>query len=600
MKLSKLGCIGSALVVVYFVSHFLVGLYFPNYQFLLYKNNDSFVLATTENGGTIYNPQKMEDNYYFSILSGYYPDSFFLQLSAEKNIQKVKVEKNNMDIDAKIINISKFTLENSGYDPYTVIEVENKSILYKLPYEVALSLLLALLGYFSLRNIPFKSFKYIFVYSPSVFKHLKRKDLILISLFLLITTFTVVGVDGRSLFNALNLNAHGVNLYQFQVCKRVITNFEFPEFPYNPNMLLFWSPVTFLWGKITLSAPIIKGYPFVQIFIIKFLNYIFGILTTLSIFSFLLDQKIISNKYIRPIMYLSILNPVFYYIAILFVQIDTFAMYLMTLGILLLMKAKQNLYVSVFLITFALLTKMQMFLFYPIVVFLIILTIIKNYESWAQRITSLLKVILFHVIYIACFFAVFYQPKQDLRLLLSAFKQTDRIWFTNIQYISNLYLLFSFSLPILVLIINYIFVTSKLNQLQLILNALFMIGCINLMFNFSILSTPSFVLHSYPALILLLCLNKDYITRIFITLFSGLIVFFYCISDFGDISRVVTFWRREPIITTKLAALPELTNSRLMSGAFSISLAAQFGFGVIFLYMALKIMKSVEYNDQIT
>ncbi|MBU7319739.1 hypothetical protein [Paenibacillus oleatilyticus] len=573
----------------------------PDYEFLVNSkliHDKKVEVSTYQKNGLVKNMDFISDNlYHVSFSKEILKDELELTINFDDlgKIIKVTAEKNKMLVKETIFyDIQEKTIPNSGYEGFSVIKIGS----FLNGYKFAITVFFSLLFCFFLALIFRKERIHILIYSPSILKYFNKYDVVLLILSLLVTFFLVVGVDAIGIYNALKINSLGLDIYQFQINKRAYTHFEYTEFAYNPSMLLGWTPIVYVWDLIFGNFNSLRGYPYFQIGIFKIMNLLFGLLTALSILSFLIDKKVISDwKKIKVSLYLSLFNPVFYYIAILFVQVDTLPMYLIIIGLLLMHKTHSP-YLSVFVISLGLLTKLQLFLFYPVILITLLFIIFSEQMSFRLKIKRFCLSFLLHLSVLALFFVVPSQNGSPMYVFLNSFKQTERIWWTVVQYSPQLFLFLSIVLPLTVLLINYYFLHSKISTEKIIINGILLIGSLDYMFNFTIMHSPSILLHTTGAFVILYATSKDFVSKIYIFSVSLLSVFSYFFMDFGDISRIWRGWNAAPLFWTKIQSLGEGDTVKMISAVFTISNTAMLALGIIFLLKGVHFLKSIKKHEE--
>jgi len=109
------------------------------------------------------------------------------------------------------------------------------------------------------------------------------------------------------------------------------------------------------------------GYHFAEAVLIKVLNTGLLSLTILGILSFLLDERLIEERQAKTIYYWSVFHPLTYWIAVVYIQLDAFPVYCITLGFLLLNKCHKMWMISAVMIAAGVSAKSQELLVMPVV-----------------------------------------------------------------------------------------------------------------------------------------------------------------------------------------------------------------------------------------
>ena len=432
----------------------------------------------------------------------------------------------------------------------------------------------------------------IFTYSSSFFKVLKNKDFLILILVFLITSFIIVGCDAKVIANVGNLFSEDIDIYQLQVNTKLITGREYAEFPYNPLMLCIWGGLMTVFRPITKILPIIGNYPYFEVGILKIFSLLFIFLSISSILSYLLDKNIIEIKRARWIYYLSLFNPVTFYVAILFVQLDALTLYLITIGTLLLSNLNNNRFLGILLLSIGLMLKMQVIFLIPISLIAVLYIILYNCKD--KPITKLIRIVKCGIIFLwitLISFLIPYILKTPFYHLESNLAQSERLWYTTIQYTNSTHVYVTLATLVMALMIFVLKIHSKMKKENLILASIIYYAVIIFLFSFSILPTPSIYIVTLAGITILLALEKDKLKNVIMIVVSILIIICPMFSDYGDISKIIKNPNEQGIITSFINKLPENNYKKVNSIIFTISAVSMLTYSI---YMGKEAIRLLE------
>lgn len=586
--------------IILFTSIFINGkildIIFHDYMFVVDMNNtESYRITNSYNNGVTFDLIE-DDEYYITNISKEITGEE-LQIKLKLNEEEKRIEKvliNNIELSKNnIIKLTDYSQFEESYANIPLFIIENNSN-FKTFALIFLSIIVT-----TIISIIFLSKNKIssFIYSASFIKLLKRWDWIILIIVFLAISFVTVGCDAKIIANVGNLFYEDIDMYQLQVNTRLITNRVYAEFPYNPLMLCIWGGILSIFRPLIKMLPIIGDYPFFEVSIIKCFNLIFIFLTLCSLLSFLLDHKIIDKKRAKWIYYLGLFNPLTFYVALLFVQLDPLTLYLMIIGTLLLSKLNENNYLGIVLISIGLLLKMQILFLLPSVVFLIlyILFFCSN-DKLIKKINKLVICGFIFGFFALNTFIIPYLLKTPFYHLEANFEQSERMWFTTIPYASNIFLFITLGSLAIVTILFVLNIHSKIKKENFIISTILNYAVIVFMFSFSIIPTPSIYMLSLGAIVMILALEKDKLKNFLFIIMLTLIITCPMFSDYGDISKILKNPNEPGFITEYVQKMDQKDSERFISIIFTISAVSMLTYGLYIQKKSIDLLKEGEKN----
>lgn len=440
---------------------------------------------------------------------------------------------------------------------------------------------------FRRHQVNFKEICENFIYNDSSLKIVGKK---LIIFSILITVLSIVmkpGGDCSPILKTLAVNLSGIDAYQFQNIYQIyIHDVEFVMWPYNPIMLVFYS----LFGILNFGySPfyISTAFDILPAIFLKIINILLMNGVVLGVISCLLEYEMVKKENIKKIYLWSIFNPLVYYIAIIYIQLDVLPMYCVCMGLLLFVKKNFKIetgIIAAILLSLGLFCKMQNILLIPTVLLFLFITGLKNRKKIRYVMAFLLL----------CFINILniYVTNGVIGTFLGANKQGQRIWFTTFAYAPKVYIFITIFVIIFLFLINLFQCSSHINQENFVYNSLLMLGAIVLIFSASIISTPSTLIIAFPAFILLMGLEDDWMKRMFISLFSILCACCEMFTNVGDITASLNYFGKEGIFTVlqrKFLGTPD--EIKLNSILFTVSKAAMIAYALLFYKYGIKLLK---------
>lgn len=401
------------------------------------------------------------------------------------------------------------------------------------------------------------------------------------------------GVDYESFSKSMYMFISGVDIYQCQyIAGDYIFNNEFPPFPYNPIMVIFYSFANILAFGYKPFYLHMK-YELLSAILFKITNIILMEALTVSIIGFLLDYDIIKKDKAKNIFIWSMLNPLTFYISIIYIHLDILPIYCLSVGLMLLIKKNfkfENGIVAAVLIAAGVSCKMQNILLIPTTILFFFMIMIK--EKCKKSICILGSLVLMIVNYI-----VMYSTNSLIGEFLSNLAITARVWFSVFALTQGVYIYLTMLGVIMLFIRNAFCINSKTELTHMLLNTFFMFGVIVMVFSGTMLSTLSTLTISFPAFVLLIALEDDWIKRIMIVGFSALCVFDVMFSREGDITAFLNYFDRPGFFQSLylyFQDMPDDIKYKYVSILCTISKAAMLSYaGLFFNYSKKTIQKNI-------
>lgn len=581
-------------ILTFFASAKLVDMIFYDYMFVVdMQQEGEYKLTNSYNNGTYFDLNKNDKYYETTIPENVIGYTLEVKIKLDEENKRIdEVIYNDKKLEQKnIIKLTDYTKYDKSYEEIPLFMI-NRNVIKK----VCASLGLAIVTTIIISTILLKE-KNLggFIYSISFFKLLNRKDIIILLTIFMLTSFITVGCDAKVIANVGNLFAEDIDIYQLQVNSRLITGREYAEFPYNSLMLCIWGGIMTLFRPITKILPIIGKYPYFEVGVLKLFSLAFIFLTISAIISFMLDKKIIEEKRAKWIYYLSLFNPVTFYVAILFVQLDALTLYLVVTGTLLLDNLNEDRFLGILLLSIGLMLKMQIFFLIPIAIIAILYIIFYGYkDKIVEKIIRLLKCGIIFVWIALTTFAILYAFKTPFYYLESNLPQSERLWYTTIEYAGTTYLYVALGGLAIATILFVLNIHSKMKRENVIMASLIYYAVIIFLFSFAVLPTPSIYIVTLGGMTVMLALEKDNLKNIMLTLVSMLIIICPMFSDYGDISKIIKNPNEQGIITKYIQNMPEKDMIKINSITFTVSAVSMLTYAIYMGQNSLKLLKERE------
>lgn len=401
----------------------------------------------------------------------------------------------------------------------------------------------------------------------------------------ILSCLIAVGGDINVTIGNFRLAGDGVNIYQYQATMDQRYQISFLLWPYNPPMLMAYFLGTL---PMQLWHPAASGYHIVCYLIFKLLNGVLILVTVVGILSFLEKRGMIAREKCGSIFLWSFFNPLVFYVAVVYIQLDIFPACCLVLGCLLFVEKKMP-SLSGILLAVGLSCKMQNVLLSPAVIVLLCIDLLKGKEE--RRATW--KAVAVFAVTLAVFLLPFMRQGGPVALMAQYSPQSERVWWTTLQYASGVFFQITPGVLVCAMIMDMIHLDLQKRPETLVLNTFYMFGAIVLLFSFSILSTPSTLIHCLAAFTLLNVMARDRLQRLIIAGLSLLMVFEVMFSSVGDVARLLSYAG----IPYNFTVLEQTLNgtdqgTRLFSILFTISHAAMLAFGLLFCKKAIDALRS--------
>lgn len=587
-------CVIILFLLALFLSYKIIDMIFYDYMFVVNMEEDGkYAVTNSYNNGVSFELVKNGEYFEANIPSDI--TGYDIELKLKLNEDEKRIEEviyNNKVLEQKNIiklnDITNYDLSYQNMPLFMINRNPTKKIIVVLIVALIETVIMALI----LKNEKWENI----TYSKSFLKTLNKKDIIILIAVFAITAFITVGCDAKVIANVGNLFAKDVDIYQLQVNTKLITGREYAEFPYNPLMLCIWGGIMTIFRPITKILPIISNYPYFEVAVLKLFNLGFIFLTISSIISFLLDNKIIDEKRAKWIYYLSLFNPVVFYVAILFVQLDALTLYLVVTGTLLLNNLNKDKFLGIVYLSIGLMLKMQIIFLIPTALIAILYIIFYcSKEKIGTKIVRTCKCAGIFIGISLFTFAIPYLLKTPFYYLESNLGQSDRLWYTVLQYTGDIYFYFALGSLAIAMIIYVLNIHSKIEKEKMILSSIIYYAVIIFLFSFAILPTPSIYIVTLGAWAILVALEKDKLKNIILTLVSVLIIVCPMFSDYGDISKIGKNPDEQGIITKYIQTIPERKDLvKTNSIIFTISASSMLIFAI---YMGKESIKLINKNN---
>lgn len=416
------------------------------------------------------------------------------------------------------------------------------------------------------------------IYDTSIIGLVGKKTIIFT---IIISIFSIIfkpGFDCNVISSILAINLTGVDIYQLQnILEIYVNDIVFVSWPYNPWMLVFYSLVeNFAVGFLSFCTR--TTFLILSAILIKITNMILMNAIVLAVLSFLLDHGLIQPPNIRKVYLWSIFNPLVFYVAILFVQLDIFPIYCVCTGMLLFVKKNFKIYSGIMaavLIAVGVSCKMQNILMMPTIILFWFMIALRNRKKIAYVFLSFMLV--------SINFLNIYVTNSVIGSFISANKQGERIWYTTFAYAPEAYIYVTFFAIVMFFLSNVFLYSDRIEAKFLLCNSLFMIGGIALIFSGTIISTPSTLIITFPAFILCMAVEDNWVKRMLISICSFLCVTDVMFCSTGDITGFLSYFGQEGIFTEierMLTGTPE--GIKWFSTLFTIARAALASYAMLF------------------
>ena len=566
---------------------------FPQPQFtveLAEAQNKVFTVYTYHDQGTAFPAETTgPDSYACDIPQGYWKDAYHLEFTVDPvNNRILSAGINGEAVTPRhIVHVAdiNYGLPYSSTAVITTGEVTVKNVII---FCVVLAVLLALCLIVK-REIAASGFGTLgktLLCGGSAVRAIGKKGFFWALAGVILSCLIAVGSDINVTIGNFRLAGDGVNIYQYQATMDQRYQISVLLWPYNPPMLMAYFLGTL---PMQLWHPAASGYHIVCYLIFKLLNGVLILVTVVGILSFLEKRGMIAREKCRSVFLWSFFNPLVFYVAVIYIQLDIFPACCLALGCLLFAEKKTPVLAGI-LLAVGLSCKMQCFLLIPPVLVVLLCVLIRKEKE--DRIVAW-KMAVGLVITLMIFLASTLKPGVPVELIRQYNPQAERAWWTSILYVPNVYFLITPAVLICAMIADMVHLDLQKRPETLAMNTLYMFGAIVLLFSFSILSTPSTLIHCLAAFTLLNILAKDHLQRLMIGGLSILMVFEVMFGAVGDVTRLLSFVGF-PYTFTALEQHLSGTDQgiRFYTLLFTISHAAMLTYGVLFCKKAIDTLRS--------
>lgn len=323
-----------------------------------------------------------------------------------------------------------------------------------------------------------------------------------------------------------------------------------------------------------------------QILLMKCINMMLMNGVVLSVLSYLIDQKVIEEKSAKTVYYWSVFNPLTFWVAIIYIQLDILPVYLIVLGVLLLNKDKHYTVLSAVLLALGLSTKMHMLLCLPVVLVTVVTLFVIKKSLFCTLREKICYAAAWGIVFVSVLFfllGIFYIRREAFYNVITNTKQIERTWYTAVTYAPGVYLYFSVFILILLFMSGIFLYSTYMDRATAVYSALYYYGIIGLAFSFAVISTPGTYLYSISGFTLLYVSARDNYQRFLYAAGGIMIAFSELFTRSGDITASLRFFGRQPFFTMleeQLLGTPE--GIKLASVIFTTAHAAMMTYAVLF------------------
>ena len=433
-----------------------------------------------------------------------------------------------------------------------------------------------------------------FIYSKSGLENIGKKTILISYIVTAVSLIIYHGCDLQPITDTLHISSAGVDIYQLFACLNKYKEVDLFVWQYEGVMLAFYKFINFVnYLPFKYNE---YSYHWGYTILYKFVNITMLNLTAISLVSFLLDHNIITKEKSKRIYLWSVLNPVTFYVSVIFIQLDALPLYFITLGILLLDNIEENKILPFILVAFGLTCKIPVMMCLPVIGVVGIYLLLKEKNIR-------IKLIGYFIFFAIMMFVLFLAPRVVHSPMQVAYKDmvaTQRMWWTTIQYAPVVFLFITVMIAEIFFILNYTKLTLNVSIIDLIQNSLFIIATIVFGFSFSVMSTPGIYIITMPAFALMYARQEDNLQR-FIFGFGGLLMVVYVLfTSIGDISATSVFFGGKKFFT-EIEHMYSGTSTGTWINSFvtTVSNSAMLAYAIVFFKEAgkhFKKHKKVEEN----
>lgn len=433
------------------------------------------------------------------------------------------------------------------------------------------------------------------VYSKSAIASVGKKTIFISFIATVISLIIYHGCDLQPIVETLKLSSSGIDIYQLFACLNKYKNVNLFLWQYDGMMLAFYNVANFI-NYLPFKFTVVS-YHWAYTILHKLINIVLLNLTAISMVSFMIGHNIISKEKSKSIYLWSVLNPVTFYVSVVFIQYDALPLYFITLGILLLDNIDENKILPFVLVAFGLACKIPMMMCMPVI------GMMGLYFLFKSKGEKFVKLIANFAVFGFVMFIIFLAPRLVHAPIEVAYRNmtaTQRMWWTTIQYAPVVFLFVTTMVIEIFLLLNYTKFNLSVSVVDLIQNSLFIIATLIFGFSFSVMSTPGIFIVTMPAFALMYARQEDNLQR-FIFGFGGLLMVVYVLfSSIGDISATSIFFGGRAYLTEiekMYSGTP--TGTQINSVLHTVSNSAMLAYAIIFFKEAGKHFKKHKKVEEI-
>lgn len=394
----------------------------------------------------------------------------------------------------------------------------------------------------------------------------------------LVSCIMFYGCDFVPIVGSVNLVQKGIDPYQLSAAFNAYFERAFMYWPYNPGMLIFWDVVMSI-NRFFCNV-YINYYMWLQCILVKFINILLLNGTVVIVLSVIKEKGFVGKEKLTELYYWSVFNPCVFWVAIIFIQFDMFAVFFVTLGAAICSKTKKTWWIGIAVGIIGCLAKQQEYLCIPILLlelFVLFYSALQDEKCVIGSLIELGKALVAFIVTVILGIAIFYIKGGAVFETLSNNPQSGRIWYGTVNLGANAFVS-AFMLVLMMLL--WMQQISLKHEKIVVLSSFLYFGLLQMALAFSIASTPGSYMMLAPAMTVVYCLTHDRLQRLLISCSSIMICTVEIFSAIGDITRSAYFLGKDPYFTNLYV---RLGNTPYPSILFSISHATMLAF-VILLY----------------
>ena len=419
----------------------------------------------------------------------------------------------------------------------------------------------------------------VLTYSGTAVKAIGRKPIIVSFVVALVSAGIFYGCDLQVISESIVMWQKGIDIYQLDACINSYKNMELYMWQYEGAMLAGYGLPSYLsYPFLTFFRP--DHYHWIQSIEYKLINMLLINGTVLSVLSFLLDKGLIRNRQAKLVYYFSVFNPMIFWIAIIFIQFDMLPIYLVTLGILLISKARQEPITAAFFLGYGISCKVTELMFFPSICLLLV-SLFFAYKGCRKEILGLMTCFIIIVTVLMLLPRTLETP---IKLAFHALPQANRIWYTFFPYITNAVYLYVAIAGLIFAFMHSALTWNVRGSLEEhLIKTLLMLGIITFVFSSLTISTPSFYLTALPSFVILSSRCENAYELFLKNIFSVLIVVCFLFGPVGDVTATLQFFGKQPIFSPVFRLAEEAGISvQWNSLLFTISVASMWVYIKVF------------------